>query len=201
METLGQAAGPGAPWWRRPWMGLRRPAGIRNGGLLLLLVGLAAVMALVDKPPEPGAGPRLPGVLQHLPPPIGIVQEPPVEQPPGPPATGRLGALAGADSRSVDGRRHPRREHPRPVRSGSAGSRRGGAGAPPAGGGGQGRAGGSGSPVAQPPDVGSAVATAGVRVPSVTVRVRPPSVVGRDLPEVRASRPEVAVDTAAVQMP
>ena len=41
---------------------LPRPIGIRNGGLLLVLVALAAVMALVDRPPEPGGGDRrLPG--------------------------------------------------------------------------------------------------------------------------------------------
>jgi hypothetical protein len=35
---------------------LPRPTGIRNGGLLLVLVALAAVMGLVDRPPEPGGG-------------------------------------------------------------------------------------------------------------------------------------------------
>lgn len=49
MGVLGRS-GDGHRWPRfRP----PRPAGIRNGGLLVL-VGLAAVMALVDEPPEAG---------------------------------------------------------------------------------------------------------------------------------------------------
>ena len=64
---------------------LRRPSGIRNGGLLLVLVALAAVMALVDKPPQAGDGRRLPGAYLHLPPPAGITALPPVlDQPPTP---------------------------------------------------------------------------------------------------------------------
>jgi hypothetical protein len=67
---------------------LPRPTGIRNGGLLLVLVALAAVMALVDGPPEPGGGGRrLPGAFQSLPPPVGITQLPPT--PVQPPTTGR----------------------------------------------------------------------------------------------------------------
>ena len=53
--------GGDAPAGRGPWARLRRPAGIRNGGLLLVLVALAAVMALVDRPPEPGPGRACPG--------------------------------------------------------------------------------------------------------------------------------------------
>ncbi|HET7517017.1 MAG TPA: hypothetical protein VFN05_04835 [Actinomycetes bacterium] len=41
----------GGPRWRWPRDWLRRPAGIRNGALLLVLVALAAVAALVDGPP------------------------------------------------------------------------------------------------------------------------------------------------------
>ena len=95
MRTDAQAGWAGAPRWRRPRLGLPRPSGIRNGGLLLVLVALAAVMALVDRPPEPGGGRSLPGVFQHLPPPAGITALPPVaEQPPAP---------AGAASRPADG--------------------------------------------------------------------------------------------------
>jgi hypothetical protein len=71
----GRGGGPGRRW---PRVRLRRPTGIRNGGLLLVLVALAAVLALVDGPPQPGAGRRLPGIFQYLPPPVGIAQTPPV---------------------------------------------------------------------------------------------------------------------------
>jgi hypothetical protein len=37
-------------------------------------------------------------------------------------------------------------------------------------------------------------AAASVRVPPVAVRVRPPALLGRDLPEVRAATPEVELD-------
>ena len=119
----------GAPRWRRPRLGLPRPSGIRNGGLLLVLVALAAVMALVDRPPQPGAGRSLPGVFQHLPPPAGITALPPVvEQPSTPPGTGQAAALAATGERpgSLD-RAHPNRQHPRPTRPASAGARSGGA--------------------------------------------------------------------------
>jgi hypothetical protein len=39
-------------------------------------------------------------------------------------------------------------------------------------------------------------AAAGVRVPPVAVRVRPPALLGPDLPEVRVATPEVQLDTA-----
>jgi hypothetical protein len=39
-------------------------------------------------------------------------------------------------------------------------------------------------------------AAASVRVPPVAVRVRPPALLGRDLPEVRAATPEVDLDTS-----
>ncbi|HEV2928012.1 MAG TPA: hypothetical protein VGW74_04920, partial [Propionibacteriaceae bacterium] len=58
-DRIGMGRG-GASGWRWPRVRLRRPSGIRNGGLLLVLVALAAVMALVDGPPQPGAGRRLP---------------------------------------------------------------------------------------------------------------------------------------------
>jgi hypothetical protein len=102
---------------------LRRPSGIRNGGLLLVLVALAAVMALVDTPPEAGDGQRLPGVYLHLPPPVGITALPPVvDQPSTPAAGGHLSALAGAAERPASSdRAHPDRKHPRPTGSGSPG--------------------------------------------------------------------------------
>ena len=56
MRIDDQAAGSGASrwgWWR---VRLPRPTGIRNGGLLLVPVALAAVVALVDEPPELGDG-------------------------------------------------------------------------------------------------------------------------------------------------
>jgi hypothetical protein len=42
-------------------------------------------------------------------------------------------------------------------------------------------------------------AAAGVRGPPVAVRVRPPALLGRDLPEVRVATPEVKLDTALPQ--
>ena len=132
MRTDAQAGWAGALRWRRPRLGLPRPSGIRNGGLLLVLVALAAVMALVDRPPEVPDGP-CPGVIQHLPPPAGITGLPPaVAQPAAPAGSGGVAALAGSGERpgSLD-RAHPNRQHPRPggagsvrVRSGEAAGRR-----------------------------------------------------------------------------
>ena len=195
MRTDAQAGWAGALGWRRPRLGLPRPSGIRNGGLLLVLVALAAVMALVDRPPEPGAGRSLPGVFQHLPPPAGITALPPVvEQPPAPPGTAGAAAPAdtGARPASVD-RAHPNRQHPRPSRSASAGAPSGGAASRPVDGGtgGQGGNGASQPPVTTPP-VTAPVAR--VQVPPVNVRVKPPALLGRDLPEVRAETPSVTVD-------
>jgi hypothetical protein len=170
----------------------RRPSGIRNGGLLLVLVALAAVMALVDKPPEPGDGRSLPGIFQHLPPPAGISALPPVvDQPSTPAGGGHPAALAGEGERpDSSGRAHPNREHPRPARSGSSGVLSGG---------GAGGTGTSPPPVTAPPV--AAVPAVSVRVPSVTVRVRPPSVLGRDLAEVRAETPAATAATPAVELP
>ena len=50
-------------------------------------------------------------------------------------------------------------------------------------------------PAAGDDDAGDGAA-AGVRVPPVAVRVRPPALLGRDLPEVRVATPEVKLDTA-----
>jgi hypothetical protein len=165
---------------------------IRNGGLLLVLVALAAVMALVDRPPEPGTGRSLPGVFQHLPPPAGISALPPVvSEPPAPAGSAGGAALAGSGERpmSLD-RAHPIRQHSRPVRIGGA------AGPPPGGGGsgsGQGGDGTSPPPVAAPP--------VRVQAPSADVRVRPPALLGRDLPGVRAQTPAATVDTPAAAVP
>jgi hypothetical protein len=177
----------------------RRPTGIRNGGLLLVLVALAAVMALVDKPPEPGEGRRLPGVFQHLPPPAGITALPPVvDQPSTPAGGGHPAALAGEGGRPASsGRAHPSREHPRPARSGSSGVLGGGDAARSVGGG-SGGTGTSRPPVTAPPV--AAVPAVSVRVPPVTVRVWPPSLLGRDLAEVRAETPAAAA-TPAVELP
>ena len=181
---------------------LRRPGGIRNGGLLLVLVALAAVMALVDKPPQAGHGRRLPGAYLHLPPPAGITALPPVVDQPSTPAggPGHLSALAGEGERPASSdRAHPNREHPRPAGSGSPGRSSGDAVSRPVGGGGSGGTGTSPPPVTAPP-VAAAPAVS-VRVPSVTVRVRPPSVLGRDLAEVRAETPAATVATPAVGLP
>src|SRR5829696_8246849 len=155
MRTDAQAGWAGAPRWRRPRLGLPRPSGIRNGGLLLVLVALAAVMALVDRPPEPGGGRSLPGVFQHLPPPAGITALPPVaEQPPAPAGAAGAAAPAGSGARpaSVD-RAHPNRQHPRPSRPASAGAGGGGAASRPADGGAGGPAenGTARPPVTTPP--------------------------------------------------
>jgi hypothetical protein len=196
MRTDAQAGWAGALRWRRPRLGLPRPSGIRNGGLLLVLVALAAVTALVDKPPEPGPGRSLPGVLQHLAPPAGITALPPVvEQPPAPPGVGRAAAPAGSGARlaSVD-RAHPNRRHPRPSRSAAAGVGGGGAASRPVDGGAGGQGGGIGTtrPPVTTPLVTAPVAR--VQVPPVDVRVKPPGLLGCDLPEVRAETPSVSVD-------
>jgi hypothetical protein len=175
---------------------LPRPTGIRNGGLLLVLVALAAVMGLVDGPPGPGGGGRrLPGVFQSLPPPVGITQLPPA--PVQPPATGVApSAQADEDGRLAAARRHPLRLHPRPAdRAGSSGRAASSArpGATGTGGGGRGGSGTIARPPVSPPAVDAAPA-ARVRVPAAEVRVAPPAVLGRDLPEVRVRTPEVAVE-------
>jgi hypothetical protein len=165
---------------------LPRPTGIRNGGLLLVLVALAAVVALVDEPPELGDGRRLPSIFQTLPPPTGITGIPPaVAQPP---PDGRPATAA---------RAHPSRQHPRPagasepfrgdVETRAARDQGGSVPGGPAGG-------GSPPPVTTTPVDDAAAAS--VRVPPVAVRVRPPALLGRDLPEVEAATPEVELDTS-----
>ena len=219
MRTDVETGAAGAPGGRRGWSalprvgmprvgflrtGLPRPGGIRNGGLLLVLVALAAVMALVDRPPEPGVGRTLPGVIQHLPPPAGITGLPPaVAQPPVPAGSGGAAALAGSGERPVSlDRAHPNRQHRPPGWPGSVRFRSGGAAGRPVGGtgGGGGGQGGDGTspPVAAPPVTAPPVR---VQVPSVDVRVQPPAVLGRDLPEVRAETPSVTVDAPAANVP
>jgi hypothetical protein len=178
---------------------LPRPIGIRNGGLLLVLVALAAVMALVDRPPEPGGGDRrLPGVFQSLPPPVGITQLPPTVAEPV--AAGeRPAAQAGTDER-VAARRHPLRVHPRPAdRPGSSGGTEADrALTAAAGGGGQAGTGATTRPPATPPPVDAAPApVARVRVPPVSIRVTPPPLLGRDLPDVQVTTPEVTAEARA----
>jgi len=46
-----------------------------------------------------------------------------------------------------------------------------------------------------------AAPVARVRVPSAEVRVTPPAVLGRDLPEVRVRTPQVRVDAATTEAP
>jgi hypothetical protein len=184
MRVLGRS-GDGL---RGPELRLPRPAGIRNGGLLLVLVALAAVMALVDKPPETGLGRSVPGIFQHLPPPTGITQLPPtVAQPPG--GGGTVEAERGL---SAD-RAHPLRAHPRPDRAAAAGGSEGDAVTRPVGG--QGGNGGVTPPGTPPPTVPPVEPPAvRVRVPAAEARVTPPTALGRDLPEVRVATPEVAVE-------
>ena len=59
---------------------------------------------------------------------------------------------------------------------------------------------GRGSPGGSPPPVTTAAAedaaAASFRVPPVAVRIRPPALLGRDLPEVRVATPEVDLDTS-----
>jgi hypothetical protein len=196
-DRIGSGGG-GAPWWRWASALVRRPAGIRNGGLLLVLVALAAVMALVDQPPQPGAGRRLPGIFQYLPPPVGIAQTPPVVDQPLPVA-GPTAAPAGNNERpvSVD-RAHPGLAHPRAVAAGAARSAGSGEGSGP--GRDQGGSGGTRPPVTQPPGVTPPVAASpavGVRVRAVSARVKPPVVLGREVPEVRVRTPGAAVDVPA----
>jgi hypothetical protein len=190
----GGARRPG--WPRARWP---RPAGIRNGGLMLALVAAAALMALVDQPVGPGQGRRLPGTSQHLPPPVGIAQDPPAGAQPPPSA----GALAGGERPAAAARAHPRRAHPRPDGPGSASGRAesaltpsgGGAGA---GGSGSGGTGSGGTAPPSPPPVTTAPVQASAsvraRVPSVRARVTPPTVAGRQPGAVEAATPEVSVD-------
>jgi hypothetical protein len=179
MRIDDQVAGASRWGWSR--VRLPRPTGIRNGGLLLVLVALAAVVALVDEPPELGDGRRLPSIFQNLPPPTGITALPPAGAQP-PPATAA--------------RAHPNRQHPRPA--GASGLFRGDDETRTArdqGGSGPGGTAGGGSPPPVTTPVEDAAA-ASVRVPPVAVRVRPPALLGRDLPEVRAATPEVDLDTS-----
>ena len=187
------AAGPAAAAHRDP----QRRA-------LLVLVALAAVLALVDGPPQPGAGRRLPGIFQFLPPPVGIAQTPPVVDQPLPAAVPTAASVDDGERPASADRGHPRRAHARPVaaRVGASGSSRApgpGAGAEPVG-----DPGGSGPvappPVTSPPVTSPPVAatpTARVRVPSVSAQVKPPVVLGRELPEVRVKTPGATVDVAA----
>ena len=196
MGVLGWS-GDGLRW---PRFRLPRPAGIRNGGLLLILVGLAAVMALVDEPPEAGLGRSMPGIFQHLPPPTGITQVPPAVAPPSSDGERPAAAGAGEGQRPADtGRAHPRRQHPRPTRAVAGGSFKGDAVTRPVGGK-AGNGGGAlppaGTPPATVPPVGAAP-VARVRVPPVEARVTPPTLLGRDLPEVRVATPEVRVELPA----
>jgi hypothetical protein len=183
---------------------LPRPTGIRNGGLLLVLVALAAVVALVDGPPEPGGSARrLPGAFQSLPPPVGITQLPPT--PVQPPATGVAPpAMADTAGRLAAARRHPLRLHPLPAERAGASSRAAASSARPAaagtGGGDQGGSGTITRPPVAPPAV-EAAPVARVRVPSAEVRVTPPAVLGRGLPEVRVRTPEVRVDAPTAEVP
>jgi hypothetical protein len=149
-------------------------------------------MALVDQPPQPGAHRPLPGIFQYLPPPVGITQVPPVVDQPLPAAV-PTAASAGDGERptSVD-RRHPRRTHPRPVAAGpgASGNRGSDTTAKPVRD--QGGSGGTRPLVAQPPVATPPVGggpVARVRVQSVSARVKPPVILGRDLPEVRVETP------------
>jgi hypothetical protein len=165
-------------------------------------VALAAVIALVDEPPELGDGRPPSSIFQTLPPPTGITGLPPADPQP-PPATR---PDDGERPASAD-RAHPNRRHPRPAgpEASASGLFRGNVetrAARDQGGSGSGgtAAGGSGSPGGSPPPETTTpvddAAAASVRVPPVGVRVRPPALLGRDLPEVRVATTEVELDTA-----
>jgi hypothetical protein len=104
----------GVRWWRRMRVRLRRPARTGKAGLLLVLTVLVGVSVLVDEPVPPGPGPRLPGIFQVLPPPVGIIQPRPWIVP-SPASSGRLARQTGGDELlQRTPRRHPHRQHPRP---------------------------------------------------------------------------------------
>jgi hypothetical protein len=95
----------GVRWWRGMRVRLRRPARTGKAGLLLVLTVLVGVSVLVDEPVQPGPGPRLPGIFQVLPPPVGIIQPRPWIVP-SPAGSGRLARQAGGDEllqRTPDG--------------------------------------------------------------------------------------------------
>jgi hypothetical protein len=203
----GGARGPG--WPRVRW---RRPTGIRNGGLLLVLVALAALMGLVDQPPGPGQRWHPPGIAQHLPPPAGITGTPPTgAQPPG------NGPVRDGERPLAADRAHPRRAHPRPDRPGTVTGRsesaltpsggQVGAAGPGSGAGGSGSGGGGsagGGPLSPPPVTTAPVEVdppVRVRVPPVRVRVTPPTVAGREPPAVDVETPEVSVDLSGTLRP
>jgi len=207
MSTGDSAAGGPGDARRWSWTRIRphRPTGIRNGGLLLILVAVAGVMALVDRPEEGRQGLGLPGIFQHLPPPVGITQEPPAPAPSpdvGQPGPG--GSRLAEGERPTAARRHPLRAHPRPVGPGSSGVRRAESALTPSpgpsrtGSGGTGSGGsGSGGPERPPPVTTApppASASVRVRVPPARVRVTPPTVAGREPPAVQVETPEVSVE-------
>jgi hypothetical protein len=156
-------------------------------------------MALVDQPPQPGASRRLPGIFQYLPPPVGLAQTPPVVDQPLP-AAGPTAAPAGNDERpvSVD-RAHPGRAHPRALAAGAGTDGASGTGTSGSdrdhGGSGGARPPVTQTPVVTPPVVTSPVAR--VRVPAVSARVKPPVVLGRELPEVQVRTPGATMDLSA----
>ena len=156
-------------------------------------------MALVDQPPQPGAGRRLPGIFQYLPPPVGIAATPPVVDQPLPAAEPAAAPAGESEGPSSVDRGHPRRAHRRPVAALSGAPGRGsGASARPVRD--PGGSGGTRPPAGQPPVATPPVAVtpvARVRVPPVSARVKPPVVGGRELPEVRVRTPGAAVDLPA----
>ena len=134
-------------------------------------------------------------------PPAGIIGLPPVGAGPSvPPAGETLAALGDAGERpAASGRAHPRRQHPRPL-SGRASPEPRQEGAPEREGS---PAPGSGGPAVHSPHrvrvvrlsttpTGGGTPAARVRVPPVAVRVTPPAVRGRRLPEVEVSTPGVS---------
>jgi hypothetical protein len=197
----GRGGAPRPGWPRVRW---RWPTGIRNGGLLLVLVAAAALMALVDQPVGPDQGRRPPGSVQHLPPPVGIAQDPPAGAQPPPSA----GELATGERPAAAARAHPRRAHPRPDGPGSASGRAvsaltpsggpAGSGGSASGSGGSGGTGPGGTAPPSPPPVTTAPVQASAsvraRVPSVRAGVTPPTVAGRRPRTVEAATPEVSVD-------
>jgi hypothetical protein len=144
---------------------LPRPTGIRNGGLLLVLVALAAARALVDRPPEPDGWRRPAGTR------CACIRG----RRSGPRILGPGRGGLGPDGRGRDRRRRPGRVwHHRPAAGHSPGGGRG-PGGPGPGAGGRGPGHAAGGPGRDLPKVR-------IRTPEGTVEA--PTA---DVPRLRSS--------------
>jgi hypothetical protein len=174
-----------------------RPAGIRNGGLLLTLTLLAAMVALVEEPDDRVGGWRLPNPFRYLVPPAGISQQPPAGPQPtaaADPSPGREGdpvALAAVAGGAPDAGRASRGREAGAARPASPGRRLAPSPSPPP-------AGNRGARPAPPPSPpaparrAAPAAAVSVRVEAPAVAVPPPGVV--DLPVRPVETPAVRVE-------